>query len=61
MTSCKVCEAAIPQARRERWPWAVTCSRACADANTLEAGRQARRRYRHRRRAEARKERGHLE
>ena len=48
-TTCRMCDSAIPLDRRQRWSWAVTCSRPCSDANTAEAGRRARRAYRRRR------------
>ena len=50
--SCRVCGDVIPRERIGRWNWCVTCGRECADANAIEAGRRARRKYRQRRHAQ---------
>ena len=54
--TCRMCGNPIPRERRERWPWCVSCSRQCSDANAAELGRRARRKYRRRRRDQARLE-----
>lgn len=50
MATCRVCNNTIPPERLERWPWAKTCCRDCADGLAVETDRRARKAYRDRRR-----------
>ena len=47
---CRICRGPIPEDRLGRWPWVVTCSRDCADKNSVVANRRARAAYKRRRR-----------
>ena len=42
MANCRVCNRIIDGERLERWPWAVSCSRRCSDANSADARRRRR-------------------
>ena len=56
MANCRICNGTIDCERLERWPWCVTCSPRCSDANSADARRRASREYKRRRRGLARME-----
>ena len=46
MDNCRICNGTIDGERLERWPWCVTSSPRCSDANSADARRRRRGRAR---------------